>query len=220
MFLTGTHISIRRSYLARCHGLLPELSEIAKKRRELGLTQRELAKKAGISRSWVAKVEKCPEKLMPSYAKTKQVFDLLERELNARNTKIKARKSVTVGEIHNENIVYAGVSETLREVRKRMEENYYSQLPVKDNQGRIVGSLTERDITKAMRALVETKQPDSSKVLVKAAMGDPFPTVSVATPVLGIVDLLQTNQAILTQEGQNVVGIVTNIDLAKILEEA
>jgi predicted transcriptional regulator len=219
MFPTGTFIFEQPYYFYRCYSLLPELSEISRKRKQIGLTQRELAKLAGVSRSWVAKVEKYPERLKPSYSATKNVFDVLETQLKYRTGKMKTRKSLTVEEIHNKPIIYAVVTETLREARIRMEENYFSQFPVKDEKGDICGSLTERDIIRTRIARIKANQLDSSQIKVKEAMGDPFPMVSVGTPVYAIVDLLQNNQAVLTLKGQKAMGIVTRIDLAKILEQ-
>ncbi|MEM2547192.1 MAG: helix-turn-helix domain-containing protein, partial [Candidatus Bathyarchaeia archaeon] len=57
--------------------MLPSLDEIAKRRKLLGLTQKQLAKIAGVSQSFVAKVES--GKIDPSYSKVKAIFDVLER---------------------------------------------------------------------------------------------------------------------------------------------
>jgi len=57
--------------------MLPSLDEIAKKRKMLGLTQKELARMAGVSQSSIAKIES--GKIDPSYNKVKAIFDVLER---------------------------------------------------------------------------------------------------------------------------------------------
>ena len=171
MFLIRTFIFIQQQYCWRCHSLLPDLKEIAKKRKELNLTQRELAKLAGVSRSWIAKVESKPEKLMPSYLMAKNVFDVLERKLNAQSVKMKAMKSFTIEDVHNTKIEYAGIDEQIEEVWKRMEDNGYSQLPVRDRE-KIVGSLTERGV---IRKIKETDQKDLKHLRVRDAIEDPFP---------------------------------------------
>jgi predicted transcriptional regulator len=89
--------------------VLPDLKEIQQKRKELGLTQRELAKLTGVSRSWIAKVES--GRLEPNYSKTKEVFDKLEMELKARTVKIKSLKSFTLEDIHNTKVEYAEIGE-------------------------------------------------------------------------------------------------------------
>ncbi|MDH5420035.1 MAG: helix-turn-helix domain-containing protein, partial [Candidatus Bathyarchaeota archaeon] len=57
--------------------MLPSLEEVAKKRRILGLTQKQLAKLAGVSQSLIAKLES--RKIDPSYTKVKAIFDVIER---------------------------------------------------------------------------------------------------------------------------------------------
>lgn len=57
--------------------MLPSLDEIAKRRKLLGLTQKQLAKIAGVSQSFIAKIES--GKIDPSYSKAKAIFDTLEK---------------------------------------------------------------------------------------------------------------------------------------------
>jgi len=194
--------------------MLPDLKEIARKRKELGLTQNGLAKLTGVSRSWIAKVETEPQRLMPSYAQAKKVFDHLEKQEKARTVKMKLMKSLTVGEIHNAKIEYADVSERIEEAWGRMKRNCYSQLPVREDE-RIVGSLTERGV---VGKILETDQQDLRDVKVRDAMEDPFPMINVRTPIFAIVDLLRNTQAVISFDGQKTVGIVTNTDLGKVFE--
>lgn len=121
--------------------MLPELDEIARRRRALGLTQGELAKAAGVSRSLVAKLEK--KLVNASYIKVKDIFDALEALEAERSNDAMV---VAVGRIHNGKIEYASASETVYAVWERMDRNAYSQLPVKDAAS-IVGSITERAIS-------------------------------------------------------------------------
>ena len=57
--------------------MLPELAEIALRRKNLGLTQKELAGEAKVSRSLIAKVESGIAN--PSFGQARKIFDLLER---------------------------------------------------------------------------------------------------------------------------------------------
>jgi len=70
--------------------MFPTLEDIAKRRRQLGLKQSELAKMAGVSQSLIAKLESGT--IDSSYTKVKTIFDVLER-LEAK-TKIQERKVV------------------------------------------------------------------------------------------------------------------------------
>ena len=57
--------------------MFPTLEDIAKRRRQLGLKQSELAKAAGVSQSLIAKLE--AGTIDSSYTKVKTIFDVLER---------------------------------------------------------------------------------------------------------------------------------------------
>ncbi|MEM2099091.1 MAG: CBS domain-containing protein [Candidatus Bathyarchaeia archaeon] len=196
--------------------MLPELEEIAQKRKMLQLTQSELARLAGVSRSWIAKVETAPEKLMPSYALVKRVFDVLEMECKARSLKAKSWQALTVGDVHSVGVEYAWVDESLEAAWRRMAQKCLSQLPVK-NGDQIVGSLTEKGVN---RKIFCGEYQDLRQLKVRDAMEQPFPIVSVVTPLFAVIDLLQVYQAVLTHDGLEIAGIVTNIDIAKAFKHA
>ncbi|MCS7105908.1 MAG: helix-turn-helix domain-containing protein, partial [Candidatus Aenigmarchaeota archaeon] len=56
--------------------MLPEIEEIEKRRKNLGLTQKKLAAFCGLSQSLIAKIES--KKVNPSYSSVKKIFDCLE----------------------------------------------------------------------------------------------------------------------------------------------
>ena len=58
---------------------LPEISDVKNIRKKMGLSLRELAKKSGVSVSWINQVEGGVIK-DPSYLKIKKIFDLYEFE--------------------------------------------------------------------------------------------------------------------------------------------
>ena len=66
--------------------MLPQLEEIEKRRKILGLSQKELAKMVGVSQSMIAKIE--TGRINPSYTKTKDIFDLFESLEKKREIKI------------------------------------------------------------------------------------------------------------------------------------
>jgi len=187
--------------------MLPELAEIALRRKSLGLTQKELANEAKVSRSLIAKVEKGLAN--PSYEQAKKIFNTLER-LEA--LKLVGLGQVKVSAIHNTDVAYAYADEPLRLAQERMEEKAYSQLPVKVGD-RVCGSITERGIS---RILLAGKKTDLRKLRVEDAMEQPFPQVALDTPVHLIIPILQAQQAILTVEGGSIKGIVTNSDIGKL----
>jgi predicted transcriptional regulator len=101
--------------------MLPDLNEICRRRKMLNLTQAELAKRAGVSRSLIAKLE--TGRLNPSYMVAKRIFDVLEALEREHDVGI---KGVTASQIHNKPVEFAEASELIFKVWNRMKEKAYS----------------------------------------------------------------------------------------------
>jgi len=67
--------------------MLPKIEEIERRRKSLGLGQKQLAKMVDVSQSMIAKIE--TGRINPSYIKTKAIFDLLESLERKREIKVK-----------------------------------------------------------------------------------------------------------------------------------
>ena len=188
--------------------MLPELGEVAVRRKALGLTQAELAARAGVSRSFVAKLE--TGHLSPSYALMKDLFEVLVRMEEGRRGGV-GLGSHCVGDVHASPVETVEVGDSLRGVWARMVETYYSQFPVVDGED-FVGSITERDIN---GALLEHGE-GAGDLEVGEVMGPPFPVVDVGVPLSSVVSLLRYSQAVLTVGEGRILGIVTNSDVGRI----
>jgi predicted transcriptional regulator len=187
--------------------MLPELTEIERKRRTLGLTQAELARRTNLSRSLIAKVE--TSRTMPSYEKAKIIFDELDTVEKKAGIGL---HNLTLGQICSREVEYAESDETIGEVWKRMEVKTFSQLPVRrDNQ--IIGSVTERTIN---RAIIEGNPTDKAGLTLSMIMEETFPMLPAETPIATVIGLLQHYQAVLVQEHGEVTGIATNTDVGRI----
>jgi predicted transcriptional regulator len=184
--------------------MFPQLEDIAKKRRALGLKQAELAKLAGVSQSLVAKLES--GKIDSSYTKVKTIFDVLER-LEAR-TKVQEQKVVP-----NE-VIGIQKDEPVSKVVKLMKEHGYSQIPVFDGK-QSVGSISEKTILRQILAGKDLAH--ISKLATEEIMEEAFPQVSEDAPSSLISSLLQTYLAVLVTRKGAVVGIVTKADLLRII---
>ena len=187
--------------------MLPELAEIERKRRTLDLTQAELAKLTGLSRSLIAKVE--TTRMMPSYEKAKIIFDTLDAVEKKAGISLHA---ITLGQICSRQIEYAEANETIGEVWRRMEGKAFSQLPVRRD-GQIVGSVTERAIN---IALMDRNPSEKANLTLSTIMEEPFPVLPAETPMATVIGLLQHYQAVLVQEHGEVMGIATNTDVGRI----
>jgi len=184
--------------------MFPTLEDIAKKRRQLGLKQAELAKLAGVSQSLVAKLES--GRIDSSYTKVKTIFDVLER-LEAK-TKIQEEKVVP------NKVIGIQKAEPVAKVVALMKDHGYSQIPVFEGK-QSVGSIAEKTILREILAGKDMAQ--ISKLPVEAVMDEAFPQVSEDAPLSLISSLLQTYPAVLVSRKGTVTGIITKADLLRIL---
>jgi predicted transcriptional regulator len=185
-------------------GMFPTLNDIAKRRRQLGLKQSQLAKAAGVSQSLIAKLE--AGTIDSSYTKVKNIFDVLER-LEFK-TKVQAEKI-----LHNE-IISVQKNEPISGVVKIMKDHGYSQIPVFDGK-QSVGSISEKAI---LRQILSGKDLDEiSKLPTEKIMEDAFPQINEEAPLSLISSLLQSYSAVLVSRRGVVIGIITKADLLRML---
>jgi predicted transcriptional regulator len=192
------------SRLRNVDNMLPVLDEIVKKRKMLGLTQKKLAKLAGVSQSLIAKVES--GQIDPSYTKSKSIFDLLEQ--------MERRNEARAGQILHREVISVKNSDAVSVAVKMMTKHGYSQLPVFDGQ-RAVGSISEKTILSQI--LQGKDMSDVSKLPVEEIMDETFPQVGEDAPLSLISSLLQVYPAVLVSKKASVIGIITKADLLRIL---
>jgi predicted transcriptional regulator len=184
--------------------MFPTLEDIAKRRRQLGLKQSELAKMAGVSQSLIAKLE--AGTIDSSYSKVKTIFDVLER-LEFK-TRVQAEKV-----LHNE-VISIQKSEPISKVVKIMKERGYSQIPVFDGK-QSVGSISERTILRQILAGKDLEQ--ISGFPTEEIMEEAFPQINEDAPLPLITSLLQTYSAVLVSRKGVIIGIITKADLLRML---
>jgi predicted transcriptional regulator len=164
-------------------------------RRRLGLTQSQLARAAGFSQSFVAKVEY--GEIDPGYSKAVKLFETLEgygreKELNARAVMSKRIVSVTPGS-------------SLKEAVRKFREHDISQMPVFEG-GHAVGVVSENDV---LAAMVEGKHAAA----VKEVMEDAPPTVSPEASIKAVSSLLRFCPLVVVAQRGKIVGVVSRADL-------
>jgi predicted transcriptional regulator len=184
--------------------MLPQLDEIPKKRKALGLTQSKLAQLAGVSQSIIAKIESGT--VDPSYSIAKRLVEALEKE------SIQVSRP-RVSEIMSRPVISVSRTQLVRDAVDMMRKRGFSQLPVFDG-NRCVGSISEKTILdRAARG-----EPLESLLnnRVRDIMDSPLPMVNDDTPLEMVLGLLQGNYGVLVTKGESTIGILTKSDILKV----
>lgn len=181
---------------------LPTPDDLKKIRHELGLTQHELASRAGVSQPLIARIE--AGDVDPRLSTLRKIFNAFDA---ARKERVEVRKIMTVPVIHTSSV------QSIEDAARIMEDHGFSQMPVIDrgvpvgsiSTDQIVHSMTDRDIKKI------------SNLPVSTIMGESFPTVSPITDTNTVSRILEQHPAVLVLEKGKVSGVVTKHDIMKML---
>uniref|UniRef100_A0A7C4BAF5 CBS domain-containing protein n=1 Tax=Thermofilum pendens TaxID=2269 RepID=A0A7C4BAF5_THEPE len=181
---------------------IPTPEELRMLRLKAGLTQAEVARRAGVSQSLIARIESGNvnprvSTLMRIY---RAIHELVEDEMTAKD-------------IMSSPVIYVEPHVPLVKATQIMWERGFSQLPVLEGGKRNIGTLFEDDVLQAF--LKESRR--AAQLTVADVMSDPLPIVSAETKVGRVARLLSRTPAILVEEGMMIVGIITKSDVAKLL---
>jgi predicted transcriptional regulator len=186
--------------------MLPELREIARRRKTLGLTQTRLAREAGASQSLVAKVE--AGKADPSYSKAKQLFDSL--------TRLENEGALTAGDVMHRGVRFVSSEDSVSKAVKKMRSSGLSQLPVTEG-GRVAGSLSESRVVKCLGDGFDAAA--LSRTRVGEIMGEEFPQATPSTPLRTVTELLKSSPAVLVTSKGKIRGIITKADVLSVVHK-
>ncbi|MHC1604715.1 MAG: CBS domain-containing protein [Candidatus Methanofastidiosia archaeon] len=178
-----------------------ELNDIKTLRKRLGMTQKELARKAGVSQSVIAKVER--NQINLSYEKAKRIFDTL--------SEMEQSSSKKVEDIMTPSIICIEQGSLLIEASQKMHGRGFSQLPVIGSKGTMVGSITDKIFTSLILKGIKEWQIKR----VNEVMGEPFPTVDKNISVRAVARLLEERDAVIIKEREKYIGIVTRDNLLR-----
>lgn len=188
------------------HEVIPEIEEIRLLRRQLGVTQQELAKRAGVSQSLIAKIER--NLVQPGYENVKRILEVLEHERARR------QPERTVGQCASKHLVWVDAHLSVKEAGATMRKHGYSQLPVRKGE-KFVGSLSDRRLSELLSA---SDRPDEvARRRVEDVMEEPFPILPDGTPLQAAAALLRFTSAVLVSRNGEHVGVLTKSDLLKVL---
>ena len=186
--------------------MLPDLEEIPRLRKALGLTQTALARLSTVSQSTIVKIEK--KQMNPSYDVVRRIYNALQAELK------KQEKRALVDQIQTRKVQSIDAKITLEAAASEMRRWKFSQMPVFHN-GHSVGSISDKVIN---NLILSGKDPmELARIRVDDVMEPAFPQVDSKAPVELAAGLLRHYNAVLVTSKGDVTGIVTKSDLMKLL---
>jgi predicted transcriptional regulator len=167
---------------------------LKKLRTEAGLTQRKLAKLAGVSQAHIAKIEQ--GKVDPRLSTVNKILQVL-----TEGKKRRCKDVMTKG------VISAKPDDVVLKVSEVMVRHAISQMPVID-QNAVVGTITEESIIRNLSS-------NTAHEKVRKVMNPPLPIVPGETDVSAIRPILKKHQGVLVARGTKLVGIITRSDLLK-----
>ncbi len=185
--------------------MLPELDEIAQKRKNLNLSQEELARICNMTQSTISRIEN--GLIDPPYSKVKKVFEKLESEKKKKSSSILNNK---IEDIMTKEIISISPENKLKDAIALMSKYNISQLPIFDN-NRNFGSITSK---KAQKLIIGN--PDLLNVKLADLKELSFPEIDRDWNLKHVSDLLTKYSAILVKEFDKYVGIITDADFLKL----
>jgi predicted transcriptional regulator len=168
-------------------------------RKKAGLTQKELASRAKVSQSLIARIERGT--VDPRLSTLRKILEALGSTPSIKRAK----------DVMNSPVATIGAQDTVRKAIEIMKQTGYSQLPVLMN-GIVVGSLQEATL---LERIVRSKNPE--QVLngsVYNVMSKSFPIVSPDTILKEVIDYFISHEpAVLVMKNGELQGIITKIDV-------
>lgn len=184
--------------------MLPTAREFRHLRKKAGLTQKELADRAGLSQSLIARIEKGDIDTKLSTAG--RILDVI------RVSGQKKEKSLEIRDYMISPVLYCKASDPIKRVVTLMEENEISQMPVMENR-KAVGSINDTELVQVLAR----KGARASRRKISDIMSKPFPELDVNAPIDRAVELLTKSPAILIKNGPHIAGIVTKADALRLM---
>jgi predicted transcriptional regulator len=173
--------------------------DIRRLRKLFKLTQRELAMRAGVSQSLIARIEAgTVDPRLSTLRKIMHVLTAPERQKTAKD-------------VMHSPVITVKKTDSVRRAVDLMRRYDISQIPVVHG-NRLIGSLQEATI---VRRLMQSREPEKVfNSLVEEVMEKPFATVLPTTSLESILELLgHGHPAVLVVDDGKLVGIITKIDI-------
>lgn len=173
-----------------------ELAEIKYIRKKLGLTQTDLAKRADVSQSLIAKIES--NRIDPTYSNAQKIFNTLNELMR--------KEEILAGKIMQKKIISAKPKDSLRDVIRKMKQYEISQMPVMDND-LVIGLISESTILESLL------KKESENLKVEDVMSEAPPIIPKTTTKKTVIELLEHFPLLLVKDKGLFAGIITKSDI-------
>lgn len=181
---------------------IPNPEELRARREALGLKQTELARRAGISQSMVARIE--AGSVDPRVSTLNKIIVVLNSA---------EPKKITAAQIMHTPVLSVPPQASISLAVEIFGKNNISQLPVIER-GVPAGCISEAVIVKAIE---QQRLHKTHMFMVRDFMEPGFPTVPPDMDVETVVNILQQNHAVLVVDGRVVMGVITKHDLISLI---
>jgi len=181
---------------------IPTPGELRTRREALGLKQTELAKRAGISQSMVARIE--AGSVDPRVSTLNKIIAVLNSA---------EPKKILAAQIMHSPVLSVQPQDAISRAVDIFEKNNISQLPVIER-GVPVGCISEAVIVKAIE---QQRLHKTHLFTVRDFMESGFPMVPPDMDVETVINILQQNHAVLVVEGKKALGVITKHDLISLI---
>ena len=181
---------------------IPTPKELKARREMLGIRQAELAKRAGISQSMVARIE--AQGVDPRMSTLVKIVQVLNEAQKPR---------MTAAQVMHAPVFSVGPGDPIARAMEIMEEKDISQLPV-IHEGVPIGCISEAAIVTALEERTAVKGYD---LMVNHYLEPGFPTVPPGMDIETVVKVLQNHHAVLVMEEGEVQGVITKHDLISLI---
>lgn len=188
--------------MGNTHMQIPTPDELKQRREALGLRQTELARRAGISQSMVARIE--AGNVDPRVSTLNKIVAVLNSA---------GERRITAGSVMHSPVIAVSPADPVSRALEIFGKNNISQLPVIEN-GVPVGCISESVIVKA----IEQQRLHRTQPFYVRNFTEPgFPTVPSDMDVETVMNILQQNHAVLVVDGGIVRGVITKHDLISLV---
>ncbi|MFP4403573.1 MAG: CBS domain-containing protein [Candidatus Woesearchaeota archaeon] len=179
--------------------MIEDIKDIKRIRKNINITQKQLAESSQVSQSLIAKIES--GRIDPAYSKVRKINQALI-SLTSKNEK----KAI---DLMNKKIITSNIDDSIKYTIKKMKQYNISQIPVfQDRQ--LIGIIAEHDILDAI-----TNNFDINEKIEKIINESP-PIISKNTGIRIIQELLKQHTLIMVFEKGRYIGLITKVDLLNV----